>query len=373
MISVMMPVYNAGEFLRHSIESVLRQTITDFELIIVNDGSTDNSEEIILSYSDARIKYFKKENGGQASARNLALEHVKGEFIVFQDADDISVPNRFETLLRHFTSEETAFVHSDMLLIDKNNVPIGYWQSRQIEKSKLLRYLLKVGTPFNNPSIMVRRKIIEPYRYDLSLKIGEDTDMVSKFALNCRSVYVPEPLLLYRRHANNISKQSDYEVLYLHVRKFLERYSFEDLFPELNWQQREESELKAKALLSLFLLRRGMVLDGKKCLNEVIADYEKIGDPELEKFLLGIGSLIIGKLQEALNVLVSCKRDHIIENYIGEVYAYAGDYKRAYEHFQNALLKLPGYHEALENLKSIGGAKGFHLIDPSWSKFLKDR
>lgn len=144
MISVIMPVYNGAEFLEDTIQSVINQTEKDFELIIINDGSTDHSEEIILSFSDPRIRYFKQENQGPAAARNKGLDHVNGDFVVIQDADDVSLPCRFEILKRRFTSP--VVVHSDVLLINEKNEPLGYWTSSNIERKRILRFYLKVGT-----------------------------------------------------------------------------------------------------------------------------------------------------------------------------------------------------------------------------------
>jgi len=93
LITVILPTYNAGTrgggiYLREAIESVLKQTYEKFELIIVNDGSTDNTENIVSNYSDHRIKYIYQRNAGQAEARNTGLKHAKGNYICFLDDDD---------------------------------------------------------------------------------------------------------------------------------------------------------------------------------------------------------------------------------------------------------------------------------------------
>jgi len=87
-ISVIVPIYKTAKYLRTCIDSVLSQSFTDFELILVNDGSPDESEDICLSYTDSRIRYIKKQNGGLSSARNLGIENAMGEYIVFVDSDD---------------------------------------------------------------------------------------------------------------------------------------------------------------------------------------------------------------------------------------------------------------------------------------------
>src|SRR5687768_2170096 len=95
VISVIMPVYNTAAYLRESIESILTQTFKDFEFIIINDGSADNSEEIILGYNDQRIKYLKNEvNKGYVFSLNRALKIATGKYIARLDSDDLSLPGR---------------------------------------------------------------------------------------------------------------------------------------------------------------------------------------------------------------------------------------------------------------------------------------
>lgn len=96
MFSLIIPTYNRAEFIINTVQSVLTQTCEDFEIIIVDDGSTDNTEEIIKNISDKRVLYYKKENGERAAARNLGIKLAKGKYITFLDSDDQLLPNHFE-------------------------------------------------------------------------------------------------------------------------------------------------------------------------------------------------------------------------------------------------------------------------------------
>jgi len=369
MISVIMPVYNAEVFLKESVDSILKQTEEDFELIIINDGSTDKSEEIIWSCADPRIKYIKQENQGEASARNVGLRLAKGDFIAFQDADDISLPARLEILKRQFTSKSIGFVHSDMLLINEKGEAIGYWKSGSIEKHNIIRFFLRIGTPYNNPSMMVRREAICPYSYDTSLKIGPDTDMVARIARDWDSVHVPLPLTLYRRHSGNVSNTGDYITSYAHVQKLITIYPVEELVPELDWTNgdRDDNNAKAAAIVALLLLRRGMGPDFKSWIEKAV---KMIKNRETEFFVLGIGKLAIGEFQSSLNFFEALGvKDHIAENYIGEVYAFLGNINEAFSHFLRSIELKPGYTEPIENLKGFGGLKYINLIDNTWLKF----
>ncbi|MFS0879535.1 glycosyltransferase [Metabacillus niabensis] len=370
MISVILPVYNAEKYIEQSIDSILKQTEQNFELIIINDGSTDKSEEVIFSFSDSRIKYIYQNNSGAASARNRGLEEATGSFIVFQDADDISLPHRFEMLKRQFTAPNIGVVHSDMLIINEINTPIGYLQSRSMERNRVLRFFLKVGTFVNGPSMMIRREVFKNnLRYDTSLKIGEDTNLILEVLQNWNSVHVPEPLYFYRRHSTNTTNESDYKTIVLHVQRTIEQNSIKKLFPELNWEKNSENENKSYgfALLALILFRRDFREDSLYWYNKAL---QISNDRYTEKFVFAIGEIINGKLDKALEYLYTIKpRDHIIENYIGEVLALLGYKDLSFFHFVQSLKMKPDYSEPVDNLRSLGALKSYNLLDTTWLKF----
>jgi glycosyltransferase involved in cell wall biosynthesis len=370
MITAMMPVFNAEQFVGAAIESVLGQTEADLELIIVDDGSTDRSEDVIRSYSDSRIRYLKTEHVSCASARNVALDHARGDYIVFQDADDVSAPARFATLKRQFTSDAVGFVHSDVMLIDQHEQPIGYWQVMQLERARVLRSFLKMDSPFVNVSIMVRSEILQAYRYDTALPIGEDTDVVSAFSLHCDSIHVGEPLYFYRRHASNVTNRADYEMRAQLVRKFLGRHSLEELVPELDWasSDRTGNQARAKALIALFLARRGMGPDAQRWFNE--ASAQATGNEEASRFVTGIGHIVNQSWEAAHIMLSACAvQGPVVQNYLGEIQGFRGDIQAARAHFLAALAGNPCYNEPLDNLAALGASRSLLLLGSPLFKF----
>ena len=122
VFSVIVPTYNRRHFLERAIDSILMQTFKDFELIIVDDGSTDNTKELVDSYKDDRIIYFYKENGGINSARNLALQNAKGEYIAFCDSDDRWMPDKLEKHIQKYYEDKEVKVVYDWtgIVIEKN-------------------------------------------------------------------------------------------------------------------------------------------------------------------------------------------------------------------------------------------------------------
>jgi glycosyltransferase involved in cell wall biosynthesis len=128
MVSVIMPAFNAEKFIRESIDSVIQQNYTDWELIIVDDGSTDSTQEIILEYvhSDSRIKYFFQENGMQGKARNLGISKSRGEFIAFLDSDDLWLEQKLEKQVAVLDEQTVDLVFSDGFRFKSKDPQIKY-------------------------------------------------------------------------------------------------------------------------------------------------------------------------------------------------------------------------------------------------------
>ena len=139
-VSVLMPVYNTKEeFLRESIESILHQTFQEFELIILDDGSSNDVESIVRTYKDTRIGFYKNEqNLGVAKTRNKLLDLAKGEYCAFQDADDISLPERLEKQVKFL--DENREIYNEYFVINLMK------QNRIINSNKNLEYTKKVLT-----------------------------------------------------------------------------------------------------------------------------------------------------------------------------------------------------------------------------------
>ena len=206
-ISVIMPVYNTKEeYLREAIESILNQTYTDFEFIIINDGSTNNAEEVILSYEDDRIKYIKQENQGISKSRNNAHKIAQGEYIAVFDSDDISMPDRFEKEIK--------------ILDENHNIGVVSSWVEKIPSNKILKFPQNpkymdfvTGCPINNPVAMIRKEILDKYNitYDEALSSAVDYDLWSKMIFHTEFYIIQEVLLKYRWHENNVSVKSNKE------------------------------------------------------------------------------------------------------------------------------------------------------------------
>jgi glycosyltransferase involved in cell wall biosynthesis len=205
-LSVLMPAYNAEKYIAGAIESVLNQTFTDFELLIINDGSTDRTEEIILSFQDKRIRYIKNESNLKLIATlNKGIELACGKYIARMDADDVSLPHRFE--------KQIAFLekHSDYTmcgswayLIDDKENKTG--RVKYIDTNWLLHISLLFSVPFIHPSVMIQTDVLQQYKYNPEALHNEDFDLWLRLAADgLKMANIPEFLLKYRWHDSNIS------------------------------------------------------------------------------------------------------------------------------------------------------------------------
>lgn len=211
LISVVMSVYNAEKYLAEAIESILTQTYTNFEFIIINDGSTDSSLEIIQNYmkKDERIVLISRENKGLPFSLNEGIEKAKGKYIARMDADDISLPTRFE----------------DQLSFMNNNLDIGIcgtWIEvfGENTKTKILKHSLEhnemktrllFSVCFAHPTVMIRKEILDEnsLKYNLNYVNAQDYELWSNISEVTKMANIPKVLLKYRVSENSITTITD--------------------------------------------------------------------------------------------------------------------------------------------------------------------
>jgi len=199
VVTVLMAVYNAASFLPQAIDSILKQTYGEFEFLIVDDGSTDASPEILQSYSDARLRVISQyPNRGQPHALNMGVREARGVLIARQDADDLSLPNRLEKQVAYMNKHpNVALVGSGAIIIDELGRTMGL---RQVETDSFsIRWRQVFKNCFVHSSVMFRKKVVELLGgFDPTIGYGEDFDLWSKIVARYNVANLPEPLILYR-------------------------------------------------------------------------------------------------------------------------------------------------------------------------------
>jgi glycosyltransferase involved in cell wall biosynthesis len=207
-ISVVMSVYNGAQHLREAIDSVLGQSLEDFEFIIVNDGSTDESEKIIKSYTDKRIKLISRDNRGLVASLNEAVGQARGQYIARQDADDISKPERLRAELDILEARpEVVIVGSSIETIDASGKKLN--EHRVLLNNPELKQELMVRSPFAHGSVMFQRTAFERAGgYQAEEWPAEDYGLWLRLATQGDFANLDEPLYAYREHGEGISGQN---------------------------------------------------------------------------------------------------------------------------------------------------------------------
>lgn len=238
-VSIILPVHNSGRYIRKTIDSLLAQSFRNFELIVINDGSTDDSETIIQSYTDPRIVYYTNEgNKGLIFTLNRGIFMARGKYIARMDADDICLPERL-ALQKEWLDEHTdaAIVACTVQFINEQDQPTGTWP---LDRITITREAIRKTLPKENciahPSVMGRTDILKQYWYAENQKNIEDYDLWLRLAADgCAIDKINRDLLLYRVHQQSVTS--------VHLRKgnvFLKLYHCKRRFV---WQRIRSGKL----------------------------------------------------------------------------------------------------------------------------------
>ena len=207
-ISVLMPVYNTETYLAEAIQSIIAQTYVDFELLVIDDGSTDNSFQIAKEFAqlDARVRpIHKAENQGLVSALNLGLDLARGEYIARMDADDISLPERLEKQITYLrVHPEVGVIGSRIRYMDAKGNLSTIPKTARLDIN--IRWSLFFENPFSHPVVMMRKSIIDQHhlRYSSNAEHVEDYEFWGRFLLVSKGANLPEILLHYRIHPGSV-------------------------------------------------------------------------------------------------------------------------------------------------------------------------
>ena len=233
-ISIIMPVYNAGEFLVESLDSILDQTFKDWELICVDDGSVDNSSQILQRYSlkDKRIRvYHLKDNVGVSRTANFALSKANGKFLARMDADDIMLPKRLEKQVNFLIKNpEVVIVGGQCLIINESGKVTGHkiFPTTHEDIYKMLFQQM----PIQQPTFMVNLSLLPKkfHWYKADQNTAEEVDLLFRLCKYGLYANLPEFVLKYRIHTNNLSlkrPKKTFLVTYKTRKKAVSEYGYE--------------------------------------------------------------------------------------------------------------------------------------------------
>jgi glycosyltransferase involved in cell wall biosynthesis/2-polyprenyl-3-methyl-5-hydroxy-6-metoxy-1,4-benzoquinol methylase len=213
LVSVVIPAYNAEKTIVQSIDSALQQTITDLEVVVVDDGSVDGTVAAVRAITDPRVRLVEQPNGGAPAARNAGIDAARGIWLAFLDADDLFLPDKLERQLRYLDSHPgVRAVQTGVVMVDDDLRPI---EERPCEAStdSLLDTLLFKNLPGLMSTLVVARSDVVAFGgFDTTLAILEDWDLAIKVSRHSNMHSIETPLALYRQHAGNRSADLDIHI-----------------------------------------------------------------------------------------------------------------------------------------------------------------
>ena len=348
MISVILPVYNGEKYIKEAIDSVLTQTLDTFELIIVNDGSTDSTEEIIFSYEDSRIKYFHQENRGRSASRNLGIKNSSYDFIAFIDADDVYDPNKLyrqHSILCEYPDVDV--VYTALNIVDESMNKVSELRAEIIfEHKEDLLATLFFRQPMPSPiAIMLRKKCCTSgIMFNEYFPQAEDYDFLIQLSMHFKFFYLDELLYNYRKHSSNVTNNLQDQIHY--QIEIIKQFSPEEIkgFVDKSFYSSEEKKL---ILAKIFYK-----IDD---LNESCKYFNEIKSPDFQ----GIKYFYLGNLSYKAKDYCNARKFYYqsIENNPDRAEVYNNlacvFAKESESYFEKALNVKERYNDAHKNLTLI--------------------
>jgi len=227
LASVIIPIYNRSHLLREAIKSVLQQEGIDFELLVVDDGSTEDLASVCYGFSDSRIVYYRQNHAGQSSACNLGLLKAKGKYIAYLDSDDLWPRNYLKTMVEMLdNNEEYGAVYARVVVLCPDGKKEELSNSERNKSGWITRYLLDSGGPCLMPSAFCfRRSVWNNVFWDEAIKRSPDYDFFLRFSLETQFLFVPGTYVIKRSLPDSLSSSQD-PICFIDKAHILERFYY---------------------------------------------------------------------------------------------------------------------------------------------------
>ena len=291
-VSICIPTYNRKDYLKETLDSIFSQTYKDYEIVIVDDGSTDGTEEMIKKCGKS-ISYYWQKNAGEAATKNKLVELSNGKFITLIDSDDLLMPDAVERMVNAIESQpDEVIAYGPYIRIDENGKNIGRCE-RKLYSGFVTRYLFGNIFVHSCGSMYSKKIFLELGGRDESLKVCSDYEFWLRASLKYRFIALPEPTFKRRRHMENLSKVSSQNCLT--ELQVLERFYYEkggkDVIPPKIAMRRLSEEMYRVGKCAL---REGKIDEAKNYFNLSLCRY-----PNIKSALCWVKASVINRLRRS--------------------------------------------------------------------------
>ncbi len=209
MISIVIPLYNKIKSIARAIDSVLAQTYADWELVVIDDGSTDSSKDIVTSYTDPRIKYYYQSNAGVSTARNNGVQKAKGEWIVFLDADDYLTPKALDIFISLYVEYGTDFCAANFQSCKNGELKAPFSKRRRgILDDNFKSWYYREYYPGRMSSFMVNRDLMLSHKFRTDLTRYEDCEVMVRVLRDCKVSFSDKVTMIYTDDQKGLSNRA---------------------------------------------------------------------------------------------------------------------------------------------------------------------
>lgn len=329
-VTVLLPAYNSEHYIKEAIDSILAQTFQDFELLVIDDGSTDNTLKLIQSCNDNRINVISNPvNRGLIASLNIGLKEAKGELIARMDADDISLPERIEKQVKFMDENLNIGASGTWLQFFGKQTDVVKFPTNPKEVN--LRFLL--GVQIGHACSIIRKELITKFNlsYDPVYKYSEDTDFWVRVLKHCDISNIPEVLYLYRKTDTQISAvnyaemmQSFCKAVNRHFQSIMEELGLGERFKEFDLYPKIYSKEYFRELETVFILainrNEERQIYKPQLLEEVLFQFWKNSLAEFEKInnKLLFSELLADRFIKSLKIIKKRKLKFLIRRLIGK-------------------------------------------------------
>jgi glycosyltransferase involved in cell wall biosynthesis len=357
-VSIVIPTYNRADYIGEAIKSALAQTVQAMEIVVVDDGSTDNTAEIVANFNSNKIRYIKKEHTCAPDTRNRGINEAKGEFIIWLDSDDILMPHTHEAyqyLLSAYPDIDVAY--GNLVEIDsEGNETFGYKYPDYYENNQLLMARLLAKSRLPNPATMVKKTLYDKHGgYNVDFKRAHDYEFWSRVAPYVIAKHSGVVTCMYRVHGENMSCDEmvpDRAPEIKIAKSILEQYSLNQLFPNLDWSYEQFANAQAFTMIGEVFLQYNDCELAHKYIKDSIAFFE-MNAPTSEEFAsayISMGNVYLHE-ENYLEALEYYNKSIEMRETAREFYKLAhvhnrlGNYETA-EHYYRKTLKSMSDHQA---------------------------